>query len=55
MKDIKWKAVVFTMNGDLKNGHYFYNVTLHEALLLMAVKGLDPVKNIKMNIAVYPW
>jgi len=56
MKDIEWKEVVFVENGDLKHGHFFFNITLPEALKKMAEKGLpDPVKNAKVSIQVYPW
>jgi len=52
---MKWKAITFVENGDIAKGHYFYNMTLPEALDKMKEKGIDPTKNVKMNIAVYPW
>ena len=55
MKDIEFKAVAFVTNGDILHGHYFYNVTLPQALDLMKSKGIDPIMNFKTTIAVYPW
>ena len=51
--DIKFKAITFIENNDKLNGHYFFNTTLPEALQKMKNQEIDPVKNIKMNIAVY--
>jgi hypothetical protein len=51
--DIKFKAVTFVENGDILHGHYFYDVTLPEALDKMKSLGIDPKVNFKMTIAVY--
>ena len=55
--DTKYKAVTFVTSGEFAKGHYFYDVTLPQALLKMKEKGIDPIdmKNIKMNIACYPY
>ena len=52
---MKFKAITFIVNLDIVNGHYFYNVTMTEALTNMKEKGIDPTSmlNIKMNIACY--
>ena len=50
-----FKAVAFVVNGDILHGHYFYNVTLPQALDLIKSKGIDPIVNVKMTMAVYPW
>ena len=55
MNDIVWKAITFTGNGDTKNGYYFYNMTLAEAIKKVNEKGIDPIRNVRINIAVYPW
>ena len=54
---IKFKAVTFVIGNDISHGHYFYEVTLPEAIEKMKAKGIDPLSlsNFKMNIAVYPW
>ena len=55
---MKYKAVTFVTNGDIANGHYFYDITLPDALLKMNEKGIDPTdikKHSKMNIACYPY
>jgi hypothetical protein len=52
---IKFKAVTFIEGNDTLHGHYFYEVTLPEAIEKMKAKGIDPtsMKNIRMTIAVY--
>ena len=55
VNDIKFKEVTFVVNGDIANGHYFYDVTLPEALQKMKDKGIDVINNFKMNISVYPY
>jgi len=52
---IVFKAITFVENDDIRNGHYFYGMTLPEAMEKMKQKGIDPIKNVRMNIAVYPW
>ena len=54
---MKFKAVTFVVGNDISHGHYFYEVTLPEAIEKMKAKGIDPLSlsNFKMNIAVYPW
>jgi hypothetical protein len=52
---IEWKAIAFVKNGDIRHGHYFYNMTLPEALKEMGKLGMDPLKDIGIAIAVYPW
>ncbi len=32
MQPIKYKAVTFVIGGDIANGHYYYNLTLPEAI-----------------------
>jgi hypothetical protein len=66
--DTKHKAVVFYELGKGLDGHYFYDsafdsdygkvygvkgLTLPKALAILAAKGLNPVTNFKMNIAIY--
>ena len=69
MKDNVFRAIAFIENGDVKNGRYFYDMTLAEAIEKMklglkyaltekgfewvSVNPVDPIKNIKMNISVY--
>lgn len=57
MKDVKYKAVTFVTNGNIAKGHYFYDITLSEAVNKMKEKGIDPtsILNIKMNISCYPY
>lgn len=62
------KAVTFVVDGNLAEGYFFYNspydsgdghihgmidLTLPKAIAKMQALGLDPIKNFKMNIAVY--
>jgi hypothetical protein len=44
MKDLEFKAVVFVEDGDILRGHYFYNITLPEALRRMGEKGIKTLK-----------
>jgi hypothetical protein len=68
VKDVVFKAVTFTENGNEVNGHYFYDsphdsdyekicgvkgLTLPKAMSIMIAKGLDPIKNFKISIKVY--
>jgi hypothetical protein len=55
MNPIIFKAVVFVENNDALHGHYFYNLTLPEAIDRMKAKGIDPIGNIRMRISVYYW
>ena len=65
MKDVVFKSIVFVENGNLAKGYFFYNaphdsdygnilglngLTLPKALAKMKEKGIDAVKNVKMNI-----
>jgi len=52
---MKLKAISFVEKGDILHGHYFYEMTLEEALSKMKEKGIDPIINPKWNIAIYPW
>jgi hypothetical protein len=53
--NIEYKAVTFVENNDILHGHYFYNITLPNALQKMKEKGIDPIKKTNMGISVYPW
>jgi len=68
VKDVVFKAVTFTENGNEVNGHYFYDspydsdygkicgvkgLTLPKAVAIMKAKGLDPIPNFKISIKVY--
>jgi hypothetical protein len=55
VNDIKFKAVTFVKGDDSLHGHYFYEITLPEALAKIKEKGFDPINDFKMTIAVYPW
>lgn len=52
---IKFKAIAFVIDNDIEHGHYFYEITLPDAIAKMKAKGIDPIKNIKMRISLYPW
>lgn len=68
MEDTIYKCIAFIENGDTLNGHFFYNgahdsdygkvcgvrsLTLPKAIAIMKAKGLDPIKNFKVNILCY--
>ena len=55
MKDVVFKAIAFIENGDIKYGHYFFDITLLEAIAKMVEQGLNPIQNIKVSIACYYW
>lgn len=52
---MKFKAVTFIVNGDIAHGHYFYDITLSDALLKMKELKIDAVSmlNKNMNISCY--
>jgi hypothetical protein len=55
MKNVVFKAISFVENGDISHGHYFYDITLSEAIAKMIEQGLNPILNIKVSIACYYW
>ena len=50
---MKLKAVTFIKNGDIKNSHYFYDITFVEAMAKMKEKRIDVIDDLKFNIAIY--
>jgi hypothetical protein len=68
VEDVIYKCIVFIENGDTLNGQFFYNgahdsdygrifgvksLTLPKAIAILKAKGLDPIKNFKVNILGY--
>ncbi len=68
LHEVKFRSVVVYQHGKESEGHYFYNatsdsdyghiygvkdLTLSKAIGILKAKGLDPIPNIKLNIAVY--
>lgn len=65
---MNFRVITFIENGDTLHGYFFYagahdsdyghivsmkELTLPKAIAKMKEKGLDPIANFKMNIAVY--
>ena len=68
MKDNEFSAITFVEQGKLSEGYFFYksaqdsdyghilgmqHLTLAAAIAKMKEKGVDPIKNMRMNIAAY--
>lgn len=68
MQPINFNAISFIESGKLEKGYFFYNsnhdsnennffsvkdLTLPKAIDILKAKGIDVIKNLKINIKVY--